>query len=556
MASSPSSPRIRIPLLLTLIVSVACTGSIVEKPQKEPPLLPGQLSELDCDGKLAPRETGLRLLRKREIRGVLSAAFGDIVNTDLSILPRDEIVGSIRDYNQSPDENLGVGLMGFAINLGESVDENPAAFDPCLTAPDDACLNRVFDKWSFPILRRPLSDEERNELTRISDEESLGGAAAYLVLHPDTVFLTMFAGDIDSSDVEVDPYESAAFAAFAATDLPPTKELAQAFIDDPTTAIASLEPSNQKARELLSFYLGGRALAHIAGPEDFLGSINTDGLNEAVAEELDRFIDHVLNSDDNQYRELMTSSHFFPTTDAVADILGVSSPSPDGVVIPERVGVMSHPAILTEGSEKTSPIHRGLFMLERVFCVELSPPDPDIVNEALAAIELDPLTQSGREQVEMVTSSGDCAPCHSKINPLGFAFESFDAMGRLRTIERVFDPNEGTQIAEHTVDDDATIELDLAELATLTGERSRTVSGHKELAEFASQHPRAEVCFGRRVSELIQLHTLHDTLPDRCLENPVVQEIRKPGTSVKDTLRAAVAAHLLRELTLPTSEAP
>jgi len=79
-------------------------------------------------------------------------------------------------------------------------------------------------------------------------------------------------------------------------------------------------------------------------------------------------------------------------------------------------------------------IHRGVFIAERILCKTLPPPDPK------AAGTMIPVTPglTNRERVEMTTGKGTCGQaCHGTLfNPLGYAFENYDAIGEYRTMDQ------------------------------------------------------------------------------------------------------------------------
>ena len=79
-------------------------------------------------------------------------------------------------------------------------------------------------------------------------------------------------------------------------------------------------------------------------------------------------------------------------------------------------------------------IHRGVFIAERLLCKALPPPDPKAVGAMISnAPEL-----TNRERVEMTTGKGTCGQtCHGTLfNPLGYAFENYDAIGKYRTTDQ------------------------------------------------------------------------------------------------------------------------
>ena len=97
-------------------------------------------------------------------------------------------------------------------------------------------------------------------------------------------------------------------------------------------------------------------------------------------------------------------------------------------------GIMTTSAVLTMTSDplRTNPINRGAWVLTVMFN-QPPPPPPDVVPEIEsddAAFEAKGLTL--RQRLKQHQENESCASCHSKIDPLGFAFENFDAVGRWR----------------------------------------------------------------------------------------------------------------------------
>ncbi|TWT82985.1 hypothetical protein CA13_44480 [Planctomycetes bacterium CA13] len=95
-----------------------------------------------------------------------------------------------------------------------------------------------------------------------------------------------------------------------------------------------------------------------------------------------------------------------------------------------RGGLLTHASILTVTSNptRTSPVKRGKWILENFLNTPPPPPPPNIP-------ELDKGMLSGtlRERLEQHRANPACAACHNMMDPLGFALENFDAVGRFRT---------------------------------------------------------------------------------------------------------------------------
>jgi len=99
----------------------------------------------------------------------------------------------------------------------------------------------------------------------------------------------------------------------------------------------------------------------------------------------------------------------------------------------ERGGLLTQGSVLTITSPPTrsSPVKRGAWVLENILGTPPPPPPPDVP-------ELDPKEVTAtnlRERLEQHRANAVCASCHSKVDPLGFAFENYDAVGAFRKSE-------------------------------------------------------------------------------------------------------------------------
>ena len=99
----------------------------------------------------------------------------------------------------------------------------------------------------------------------------------------------------------------------------------------------------------------------------------------------------------------------------------------------ERAGVLTLPSTLALGAYavQPGPILRGKRVLERIACMHLGTP----IQGAETALPPDTLTaeSTNRERTAAATRPGTCNTCHRLINPPGFAFEHYDAIGRWRS---------------------------------------------------------------------------------------------------------------------------
>jgi hypothetical protein len=102
-----------------------------------------------------------------------------------------------------------------------------------------------------------------------------------------------------------------------------------------------------------------------------------------------------------------------------------------------RGGLLTQASILSLTSDGTRhrPVHRGVWISEAIFGRTPPPPPPNV--EPLEPTPGNQPKATIRMQLEAHATHAICASCHRKIDPLGFAFDSFDAIGRWRTEERV-----------------------------------------------------------------------------------------------------------------------
>lgn len=100
----------------------------------------------------------------------------------------------------------------------------------------------------------------------------------------------------------------------------------------------------------------------------------------------------------------------------------------------ERGGLLRHGSILTVTSyaTRTSPVIRGKWILENLLGTPPPPPPPNV-----PALEDNSVSSTlpVRERLKQHRANAACATCHDLIDPVGFALENFDAVGRWRTLE-------------------------------------------------------------------------------------------------------------------------
>jgi hypothetical protein len=115
---------------------------------------------------------------------------------------------------------------------------------------------------------------------------------------------------------------------------------------------------------------------------------------------------------------------------------GVTGPELRRVALPDgdRGGILSMPGVLamTSFPTRTSPVNRGVWVLEQILGQHVPPPPANVPalekqdHNKVAGLTL-------RQRTELHRSDPTCASCHKVLDPIGFGLENFDAIGRWRT---------------------------------------------------------------------------------------------------------------------------
>ncbi len=206
-------------------------------------------------------------------------------------------------------------------------------------------------------------------------------------------------------------------------------------------------------------------------------------LVSSMRAEVERFVEEVALAQGGALTSLLSAPYGF--VDArLAAVYGLSGDFGDELVRvdygPEdpRAGLLTQAGFLAGHSSsngRTSPILRGVFVLRRLLCQDIPDPPPNAQSTEPPPPE-EPLVTT-RDYFRWKTSMDACQGCHSFINPVGFAFEDFDGLGRHRDME-------------------AGVPIDAATVLRLPGVQL-AVEGGKEAALALAELPEARACYAR-----------------------------------------------------------
>ena len=318
---------------------------------------------------------------------------------------------------------------------------------------DVGCAKRILSTLARRAYRRPVTDDDVKTLLEFyktgrqdgTFESGIQFALERMLIDPDF----LFRAERDPSGVKAGaPYklsdlELASRLSFFLWSSVPDDQLlddaARGKLKDP--AVLSAQVKRMMADPRASALVGNFAgqwlmLRNIrdAAPDPDLFPNFDENLREAFRRETELFIESQVH-DDRGVPELLTANYTF-LNERLARHYGV--PGVNGTrfrrvtLESQRGGLLGHGSLLTVTSypNRTSPVLRGKWLLENILGTPPPPPPPDV--PALKDKGADGRPQSVRERLEDHRRNPTCAACHAQMDPLGFALDHFDAVGKWR----------------------------------------------------------------------------------------------------------------------------
>ncbi len=161
-------------------------------------------------------------------------------------------------------------------------------------------------------------------------------------------------------------------------------------------------------------------------------------LRRAMRDETEMLFTHIVK-EDRSLLELIDCDYTF-LNERLAKHYGISDVRGNDMRLVQlppdspRGGVLTQGTVLaiTSNPDRTSPVKRGLFILDNLLGVPPAPPPPNIPPLDEAAKKLGGRSPTLREQMELHRSQPLCNSCHNRLDPLGLALENFNALGMFR----------------------------------------------------------------------------------------------------------------------------
>ncbi len=194
-----------------------------------------------------------------------------------------------------------------------------------------------------------------------------------------------------------------------------------------------------QTRDVETVSIDAQRILRIRRNED-ADKVFNGGIRRAMRQETEMLFGHLVR-ENRPLTELLSSDYTF-LNEALAnfyDIPGVKGREMRKVTLPKdshRGSVLTHGSLLlvTSNPTRTSPVKRGLFVLENLLGSPAPPAPPNVPTlESTKQNSADFLTM--RQAMEIHREKPICASCHARMDPIGLALENFNALGKFRSQE-------------------------------------------------------------------------------------------------------------------------
>ncbi|HUQ95479.1 MAG TPA: DUF1592 domain-containing protein [Bryobacteraceae bacterium] len=326
---------------------------------------------------------------------------------------------------------------------------------PAAGEAEEPCARKNIVALARRAYRRPVEDSDITPLVNLfasgrkaggSFDAGMENALRAILVSPSFLFRIERTpqGALPGSVVNVTDLELASRLSFFLWSSIPDEELLRLAEQNKLRPVLNQQVrrmlADEKARTLVDNFAGQWLhLRNVAGwrPDPERYPQFDDSLRAALQKETELFFAHLVK-EDRSVLDFVNADYTF-LNDRLARHYGIDGIKGNyfrkvALSGEERGGVLTHGSVLTVTSypTRTSPVLRGKWILENVLGAPPPPPPPDVPDLAdSAAISAKDL----RAALEKHRANAACASCHSRLDPLGFALENYDAIGKFRTSE-------------------------------------------------------------------------------------------------------------------------
>jgi hypothetical protein len=394
------------------------------------------------------------------------------VYTATGVLSKGTQTISVRFTNDFGDPNAAAGLRDrnlvvYWIELSGPAETQaavkPLAYQklftctPANTAAETPCAQQILGTFARKAYRRPLETGELDSLVAFVTaarakgdpfDTGIRNAIRAVMLSPKFLYrvegnmATVTPGAVTKL---TDPELATRLAYFLWSSAPDPELLnlaEQKRLSDPATLSAQIKRMLRSpkaaalAKNFAAQWLETRALASITPDAGKFPTFN-DQLRADFKTETEQFLTYII-ANDRDIHETLDANYSFLNARLAAHygIPGVTGAEFRQVTLPAggRRGVLSQGSVLavTSNPDRTSPTKRGKWVMSKVLCRPPPPPPAGVEGLDNQGATIDPNLPM-REKLALHRAKPQCYSCHSVMDPIGFGFEGFNAIGASRT---------------------------------------------------------------------------------------------------------------------------
>jgi mono/diheme cytochrome c family protein len=324
---------------------------------------------------------------------------------------------------------------------------------------EEVCAKQIAENLAHRAYRRPVTQDDIAQLMRFYAEgrmdkgtfdQGITEVVAAVLASPDFLFRSIQTpkGVSKNSEFPLSDLELASRLSFFIWNTGPDAELLKLAethqLSKPGAVDAQVKRmmADPKAESLVSSFamkwLNLTSLDLVQPDPKIFNAFNAT-LRKDFTTEAEKFLDSILLGNKN-VMDLLTSDQTF-VNNTLARYYGVEGPNTSAfkevtLTDPNRFGLLGKSAILmrTSYGDRTSPVLRGAWVLDKIIGSPPTPPPPNVGSNLAEQSAEAPKTV--RERLEQHRDKPACKQCHGVMDPTGLALENFDAIGQYRTVDR------------------------------------------------------------------------------------------------------------------------
>jgi hypothetical protein len=410
----------------------------------------------------APGRALIRRLSNAEYDATVAALFGDDTPR-ATAFPADTAVHGFMNNTDVQDVSpaLGEQYLAAAEAIAAKATQNVDTFMGCKLSTGEACVTDFIARFGKRAWRRPLDTTERADLLdvfRAGRDKFDATTGVQLVLgamltSPSFLYRVEVGRPVAGKPYNaLTSWEMASRLSYFLTGTMPDDKLIQLAEADGLTTPESIAAearrllatpaARKQTAEFFSGWLDLRATTRLQ--RDTAQFPKWDSrFGGMFGDETRNFVTRVVFDGAGDYQTLLTAPFTYGAPELAAFYGGTAGPATNGVaridLLPaQRAGILTQASFLATHSKEvqTDPVSRGKFVRERLLCQGIAPPPPDI---PIMAPVITPGSTTRQRFVEHEANTV-CAACHKLLDPVGLAFENYDAIGQWR------DKEQGTDI--------------------------------------------------------------------------------------------------------------